>query len=427
MVMRILVALLLAATLVSCQPPAKQLEASADLGPSLREALKADPSENGLKDYIACADSLTSDPEFGKYLNAVDDLLSSKNPNYKGDVAAWARGRDPIDLEREMTKRWGGKLDMIARANSKPVFDPRDKRMNTTGEIYSGLRRISKFARHVAEIQIIDGQTAAATKTIIDQLEFIQRYRRLSTIADLVGSTAENYSTRLISKYHSELSAEDWDRLISYIRKQLTLDTPLVEALESEKLSQEQHFADLENLVRHEKYDPLLDEEEEDETTLEQIESFNKLPVERKVSLVKQAAVISQASLDQTIKTLRRPESQWKVEDDSDMDPYVAMLIEPVYLTQSLLDSERNERAKLRLIPVYGLIEKYRLQHGRLPKSLADLNSPKDVTDPVTGRPMNYDVSANEFLVSAQGVGYLKTVELIRKPEHNRKPPSDQP
>ena len=76
----------------------------------------------------------------------------------------------------------------------------------------------------------------------------------------------------------------------------------------------------------------------------------------------------------------------------------------------------QRERIALHLIATHTAIRRFRWEHDRLPRSLAELNLPKWTKDPPTGKPLLYSLFTENETYTLQSVGFVQN-DYYGKPD----------
>ncbi|MBC7527350.1 MAG: hypothetical protein H7308_07345, partial [Chthonomonadaceae bacterium] len=76
----------------------------------------------------------------------------------------------------------------------------------------------------------------------------------------------------------------------------------------------------------------------------------------------------------------------------------------------------QRERIALHLLATHTAIRRFRWEHDRLPRSLAELNLPKWTKDPPAGKPLLYSLSSANETYTLQSVGFVQN-DYYGKPE----------
>ena len=79
---------------------------------------------------------------------------------------------------------------------------------------------------------------------------------------------------------------------------------------------------------------------------------------------------------------------------------------------ETQLQERKQMRIRLQLLDAHLLIRRFRWEHDRLPRTLSELQNPKRMTDPVTGKFFNYKTDGETYTLTSAGVsGFEKDGE----------------
>lgn len=403
--------------------------------------LKAFPpatGHNGYEEYVQAADFLSKGgPSMllgwqpGRPRPAKDpDDPTDEGPS-KETLALFDRlnGMAPLDIRREALAKFGRSLDLVARGNAKPVFEPRTNMGPATlFPEYASFKNVTRLAVQASTVYAADGRTDLATKTLIDQLWFADNFGRSVLISHLVGIACTAISVvgfQDILQHLSEADAVVLERSIdsllarepavrASLKAELAFSQSALEPLLSSKISGK----DLAGLFG--------DDEEGGQNAAMAKEFGNMSPTARR-KLVEGVRARQTAHAARMDRVFQRPEKEWipgfrALEEEQDVQPTnlsdaLISMVAPVY-AQSIEAAVRN-RTQMRLLKLYAQAVQYRWENFVWPERL-------DAIDPMNGLPYIYEVRADGTIrIASKGTKETGEIDLKYKrvaPEEGAKP-----
>ncbi|MEP6755795.1 MAG: hypothetical protein ABJA67_09865 [Chthonomonadales bacterium] len=294
-------------------------------------------------------------------------------------------------------------LGLIARAQSKPISNPREKMDDTTllPEMVE-FRNVARILNIKMYVELADGRVNLALDTFASGIKLGYVIQSDVLIGGLIGVAVDTLVIRRIAQHIPQFSVKDCDRMIATAKEWMRLPDPTISIFQSERTLGISVFEKYKN-----KPDALID-------------AFNITPKDPNYAISRQfasmgpqalAPIIADASAllnqgyDRVIAELKKP--AWQRQDVPDYNnatpasTLAGMMMPTMGVAQ---DRFVQDQAHVQLLGVHAAIRKYRWEHDALPNNLAELKLGDLVIDPFSGQPLVYKkIDDTHYEVSSEG------------------------
>jgi hypothetical protein len=278
---------------------------------------------------------------------------------------------------------------------------------------YVALQRLSQLLAVEQYVYLAEGRTGAAIDTLEETFRLFDALRGSGLAGGLMGANCDQRIIQSFAAHSGQWSADDCERILRLVdKKMMDLPDPARAALEGDRRMITALLKDVEA-------------EAEQSGTLEvslgnDTESPQSIAIRADWSAVRHDPAASAIVWDGAYRRLNavydwceaidpyasRPLEPPPVSESGPLDPRLRRLTDgiledyaPRNVEQMPSRFARREVLPLRLLAVHALIRRYRWEFNKLPVGLSDLRRSDLTTDPYTGAPLRY-------VVSADGSGY---------------------
>lgn len=317
-------------------------------------------------------------------------------------------------------------LLLLREGLKKPVSSPRqDFDENTLLPEMAPFRKLARLLRTEQYVDFASGHVDDAIDSLRVGLAFGYSIQTDSLISGLVGLAVDTIVLEEFAHHFEQLSVYQCDRVLQMVTDFLKAENPAIRLLALEKSyvlkMLEARRSDADAVLN------LLENNVDPGTASPEYADFQKLqehlagqPGEVNSLLTDAEARIS-AVYDQAIANLGLPLAERKpyVPDKSTTPAAILarlLSVDP----RNISDRYTSDQAKLRLLGVHVLIQRYRWEHNMLPNSLADLHADELVTDPFTDEQIVYARTGDRYTLYSQGP--LKRDEAGQQPSKEHVP-----
>ena len=372
---------------------------------------------NGYEEYLSAGEAL-GDP----LARAYADWTPGASPDGEASretVALWTSlGRlAPLDARREESKRFGRALDLVARGNAKPVFEPRiEFGPDTPMPEYASFRRIAKFAARAATVDAADGRTDRAVDLLLDQLIFADNAGRSFLIANLVGSAIQGIAFAAFDDLLPRLSRADTFRIERAVDGLLARPVAARAVLPMER---KMILAGLDlAFASTGPVDDLFSDDEGRRGAREKAfaDEFAGMSLLERRAMFRRLVGRLEARDGAADRVLAGPERGWAdgmaslmevdaEESPANLEDALISMLTPVY--SGFVSVAVRSRTQLRLLGIHARLAQYRWDYGRYPERL-------DLTDPLTGGPYVYERRDDGTIrLASRGIPQTGEIELL--------------
>jgi hypothetical protein len=329
-------------------------------GSLFKDVIKQPTGKNGYEELVAAAEVLRTSKPWTK-AEQPEALLSDKR---------LALGDRPVVRA----------LALLRQGLSKPVFSPRESlEPGTLPPELNGLRSLGRLAAAHQYVALADGRTTEAIADARLGMRLGQVIQQDSLIGGLVGLAVSATCIRPLATHLDQLSVRDCELLKRVCEEWLALPNPLPRVLTAERKFVLANLADLKQKSGM------------DAGTMGE-------------DLFGTTAKYANDYFERQMLELKKPAWQRGVLAVDEAPEFTRALLSP--LAQALdrsLNSYTREEANIRMLAVHSLIIRSRWETGRLPNTLADLNTGELAIDPFTGKPLQYEVQGRTYRLYSAG------------------------
>jgi hypothetical protein len=409
--------------------------------------------QNGYEEYVRAAELVNSDPLVRRLsydehnalerarasVSALEGLLQRATPEQREEIAeelkgartavvalAPIEGMSPLAVRRLLVERTAKVWSLVEAGNAKPIFDPRrNYSLETLFPEYAHFKMLVRIATARVEVQLADGDGSGAVRTLTHAYTFADRIGSFTLIGRLVSIACSSILNAALEQWLPLLPERGVDRLTQAIGACLAGEPGLIRVMEQERvIMREAARAIAENpdmsmmlMVFDDEKDPAGLAKEH--ATIRRLRSAT--PTQR-TQILDAAFQVASRRLDQVVRQLRQPESQWfnqvggPVAGDRDVET-IAGSLHP--FSDGAVSAEAKYRTQLRLARAALRIHAYRWRTGKLPAKAEEVIASEEWLDPLAGSVLRYEpLAAGGFRVYS--VGNAQTGEIAlrwRRPQ----------
>lgn len=381
--------------------------------------------KNGYEEYIRAAE-IASDPLFGMYdrwtpaMRDQPDAYVPEEPLPPDQLQLYKHlaSMRLLEVRQEQLRRYAGVLDLVRQGSLKPVFDPRqDLNPESLYPELTYFRRLARLFSADAYVKFAEGKSAAATKSLLDGLEFSYNIGSGMIISALVGIANTAVVLSQFEDHLGSLSLDDCRNIRQATQRLLAAPIPIAAAIATEaKASPKFVNWIFENVDQG--LAKLIEAPESQKQAL--VQRAEQASAQDKERWRREAVAKLGVFYEEILRRFKLPESQWVDSDsmtppDSD-DPIVKAIVagmSPVF-SGAMVPTVRI-RTQLRLLALHAAIQEFRWMNGRLPRNLAELEAPALVYDPLTLSSFLFESTGYGYRLYSKGVSQTGEIELRYK------------
>jgi hypothetical protein len=304
-------------------------------------------------------------------------------------------------------------LQLVRAGLEKPIQSPRDPGKldeNTLLPEYAEFRRLGRLLGIQEYVYLADGQVGRAIDTMRDGLRLGYVVQGETLLSGLVGIAIDTIVLQRFADHFDQMSLRDCAHLTAVAQEWLKQPSRMEMVL-----TMEHHT--LENMLGAWKDDPerlrklVKDLQPTDEPKSDadlaaiELSRFVETNGPAIPAMLEQVRAIALSEDRAIILETRKPPWQRKPlkkqQTRATMATRLYGMVSPSY--GQALSRFDAETARIHLLGVNGAIHRFRWENNRLPTSLAELNLPVLTTDPFTGSPLIYKVTADRYELSSAG------------------------
>ena len=376
--------------------------------------------QNGYEEYVQAAD-LATGRECLSYLS--EEETPPKDVVLRGLWQQIPLGPDGRRKPSEAIKRLAVRqcwdmLDLVERGNAKPTVDPRGRLdVDTLFPELSRLKPIARLLAAQAELSFADGRADAGLHSLVAGLTLGRKIQVEGVINWLVGCSIRAIAMGGLARRTGDLGPEEARTLKDWATADLAGSNRVEEMFVTEIGSAHDQVEAIvlggpEALGKRDKdyvqfamsqaWDQLGVSEgntkDDEMRRLEAMKPFIEWMVvseKRPDPLRDKLLTASESYVDQALLwfhgVITRPEGAWTGEQDLPKTG-VLRIFYAMYLPmfELALHSAAIDRTRVRLILLHAEVALFKAKNGHLPASLADLNDPAAVSDPLSGKSFQY-------------------------------------
>lgn len=399
------------------------------------------PAPSLLKKHIP---SPTGANAFEEYLQAADLVAGSNVRVYKSWLdyrSAVARGFEweevprvppgldlkstPLDVRREVARRFGRVVDLVHAGNAKPAIPFRSHiDMDTAFDELTHYKTIGWVLDCAAYTAFAEGATGKAVGILLDQVSFATAISAETLIGYLVGRAIQAVALARFEAQLSALSLSDAARIERYCGTYLEQPDPYIACLEGEKRFMLQGIPSM--LEQPDTLTLFGSDDDWSAKAQTAIKNLSKADRDRAARLIAERI---ERAYEPLIARFRGPESKWyttssaeeviprEITTIEDLADCIVVLSMPIWdvATQTVL---RN-RCQLRLLRLHCQVIAFRWKHERLPTKLAEAVPEAELADPLSGEAFQFELRDGGYRLYSKGIPATGEIEL-----RYRRPPS---
>ncbi|MCH7903712.1 MAG: hypothetical protein IH944_04000 [Armatimonadetes bacterium] len=352
---------------------------------------------NGYEEYVMAADRVI----VGDLREAVDAIDIDD-----GESTRLARIKIVFDKSHDIAR-------LITTGNRKSSYYPNAMNFETLLPELGQFRIVSRVLAARAEWQFSQGQPNEAIETTVDLMAFSEGVAGAGPVIHyLIGTAGKNNALGSLSKHRGRIALPGAADLQLFGQWALERPSPLLAALRTEY---EGIIASMDGLLTNRELTGIAPE------LKKQLQEMSAV----RWALIKDETVFALTqTYDARMAMMDQPESEW--ESIAEQIGTVAKLADPVaqLVFESILPMnmriekyELVRRAQFRLLVLHAGIIQYKWTHGKrtygqLPDSLADLDVPISIIDPLTGEPFKYELVDDEYDLYSEGTPGTGRIDL---------------
>lgn len=392
--------------------------------------------KNGYEDYVAAVIALDSEKHrsFVRWeifhANRQREIRFKVEPSEEQPIPPAPAGLNLnsslLEVRREYVRQFGGFIEHIKAGNLKPVSDPREKYdIQTTFPEYARFKELARSLGKVAYVQFADGNSGAATATLLEGLKFSRNLSRVGPIiGNLVGSALQAIVLAEFEKSLDKISERDARKILAVTNQLLSEPDPLIKSIETERITYAENRA-----MYTEELDEFLPD---DDPLYLKMKSLD--PAARR-----QVFELSQAKVSRYLRSmedaLKQGDSKWLAfRDDwaagASQDPLKinsleeladAFAIETTPVFNQVIQSAAKAKTQLRLLQLHASVIKFRWENDRLPEKLSEAVPAAQTMDPFSNAPFVFEPQGYfGYRLYSSGFLQMGPIELrYRKPMTN--------
>lgn len=392
---------------------------------------------NAFEEYLAAAD-IVARTDFRLYKTWFDYRASKDRGSEWDKVPPIPPGLSaestPLDIRREVARRFGRVVDLIHAGNSKPANPFRSTiDIDTTFEEYAQYKSAAWVLDCSAYVAFAEGASGRGVGILLDQLSFATAISSETLIAYLVGRAIQAVALARFETQLPLLSVADAARIERYCKGYLEQPEPFIACVEGEKKFMLQSVAKV-----LESESGLLSFGAEEQKLEKALKALAAAPADKQ-KVAQLLARKLELAYEAVLNRYRGPERDWigKVESDQivpteiisheDLADYLVEVSMPVW--DAAAQAALRNRCQLRLLRLHAKIIEHRWRHERLPTRLGDAVSEEDILDPINGQQFQYELREGGYRLYSKGIAQTGEIELrYRRPlptedEGGRPPP----
>lgn len=354
------------------------------------------------------------------YLDAVDEFRKSAiGPILLDRVRANRLNPTDLQLCRIIAERMRPVLSKIEQGNAKRVFEPvAEFDSKTTFPQYSVFKDIVKAVQASMQVDFAAGSTSSAIRQCLSTMQFVDNTSRGVLISSLMGIALQQIAFATLSRNWGQLSVPDALKIEQFVNQFFLRPNGAIETLRFE-------FCSLARMLRHEmpsmKTDDLKEwigsEDDPDSDGEQFLKQWGAVPASQRHSICNRAATELLKQAAEFERILLQPEKAWVAPEFPTIGGMEGQLIEIVSpLHPLVLNMAARNRTQMRLLRLHAVIRQYRFEHDRLPESLARLNKPLEIQDPLAGESFIYEPKADlTYELYSKGSQQTGRIDLVMK------------
>ncbi len=389
--------------------------ALAQQGPSLLQQIIPNPTgNNGYEEYLMACD-IVRDPQISFLLTATPDrirqTIESQGPEYQ--LAKKHEASNILGLRREAVKLGGKAIDLVARGNKKPVFDPRVKvDWNDRFPEMRPMPALGSLLIAASYVAFAEGQSGRGTQLLVEAATLGHNIGGGSVLGRFIGVIIHENVFAFIESVLPNLSLPDAQLIHSLSVKLLTGKPLALRLIERNSALAESYFT-----AQVAAISASADAPEEGSEIQRSVTAMVKRlsPAERRQAIA-ECVRLTDRLREQLAALYQRPESEWGVFVDAEHSHQAetSTIRNTADLAAYLRDSfsrphanlgrhEVRNRTQIRLIGLAAAVVEFKWEHDRLPTLLSEAVDEKLRHDPLANEPFQYEVQGAGFRVYSKG------------------------
>lgn len=405
--------------------------ASQDLARQWAEFRLPATGNNGYEDYIAAAIRVDSDRHRAF---EVWDIHCRNVRHYREIGIEGPKGAPPpnptglspnattLERCRAYAREFGGVAELLKAGNLKPVHDPRSEYDATTlFPEYAHFKSVGRSLGKIAYVQLADGNSAAATTTLLEGLKFARNVSRVGPlISNLVGVAIQSIVLAEFEKYLDKFSAKDVLKILTTVSQMLEEPEPLLATMAAER----KHFSENHRVWNASLKDILP----EGDPLYEKLMAMDDATRREVLSLAQAKVSYYIRSIEDTLKS---GESNWlnfkddwmtgmqtdrnRLESVAEVADAFAVVATPVFA--NVFKVAARTKTQLRLLRLHAYVLRYRWDFDRLPNKLEHAVPSDSILDPFSKKEFVYEpLGHHGYRLYSQGFQDVGPIELRYRP-----------
>jgi len=389
----------------------------------LKQVVGVPTGKNGYEDLVAACDTLKQG-EFNTYLDLCDKEGLTLDPAADATKAAvWRQmaGLTALQRRRLIATRFAPVLAQVDAASKKDIFDPRQQvTWSTLYPELSWFRRIGNFVPIITYCDFADGKSDQAVALQAKTLDIFDRLSRGSLIQYLVSNASTNILLSDIDKHLPLLSLTGATRLERCALDLTSREPAIAGCVDSEwrvlrgiVMSLGQGDAQGAKGV----FDEVLETKARDSVN----GVIDRLSLQERRQLAASIIATIEANLHTIKQALSGKESDWLITSPPEPEPALPSDASSLvtYLSREFMPSfDRTakaaavQRTRLRVLGLVAGVIRFRWEHNRLPRDLAEAVGKERVVDPLSQEPFELRFEGTGFTVLSKGTPETGEIRL---------------
>jgi hypothetical protein len=385
-----------------------------------QQVVEKPDSNNGYEDYLRAADTVNDGcgdlyyrwkPNAGAV--ADDPDLPPNLTEKRKEIAESLKSADYLEVENQMTERYGRALEALRIGNGKTSWNPRVKPAEHLVE-FDAFKTLANLCSADAYVKFSKGDSGQGVKDLLDGMTFAANIQSGSTMNWLLGMAYDDTYFTSFDRFLGSLSQKDCAKIIAYSDKWLSQPDSYVAMVKETQKWNVGRIAGILDQYR-ERYNA---GNERPSNVQEFIGKMTASQLNEAKNRIEDGIIL------RTTDFLRRfegPESQWYQKRPwerhpetpfPNMDDFVAYLID-LFTPSDMSRFVVEDRAMMRLLGLHAWVLDYRFRMGKLPGRLSDAVPLSLIKDPLTDGEFVYEAREDgKYKLYSKGLPDLGPIEL---------------
>jgi len=328
-------------------------------------------------------------------------------------------------------------LQLLRKGAEKPTYDPRADTMDfdTLFPDFSLMKSLARVALMAATVDTAYGRPKQSLDHIMLAMTLGDSLRKTAMIGQLVSNAIRQLAFNEIEMRQASFGLNEWQRVEEWSTQRTASYTDLSDSLRSECAALQRDFDKNQTAKEFIKvaYSGFFDDVSEMPDFVKNLPEATAASIRRNVRRLftdRASLWIDLVQGDEANWLSKMPsESVWegpelgKVRTVSELEAAIARQSQP--MVKSFVEAHARLRTQIRVLGLYAKVQRYRLQHDKLPQSLADVASEDERNDPHSGSPFVYELREDgTFRLYSKGFRGTGEIEFrYRRPKGQ---PDDQ-